>query len=82
MSCIDLVFNSQPNLLIVSGVHPSLHLSCYYQKIYATFDLGIVYPISYERNLELLLYYVILVLMRVLFDNRDPPWMNKGIKKK
>ena len=24
-SCIDLVFNSQPNLLIESGVYPSLH---------------------------------------------------------
>ena len=23
-SCIDLIFNSQPNLLIESGVHPSL----------------------------------------------------------
>ena len=24
-SCTDLVFNSQPNLLIESGVYPSLH---------------------------------------------------------
>ena len=27
-SCIDLIFNSQPNLLIESGVHPSLHPNC------------------------------------------------------
>ena len=25
--CIELIFNSQPNLLIESGVHPSLHPS-------------------------------------------------------
>ena len=25
-SCIDLIFTSQPNLIIESGVHPSLHI--------------------------------------------------------
>ena len=27
--CIDLIFNSQPNLLIESGAHPSLHPNCH-----------------------------------------------------
>ena len=27
--CIDLSFNSQPNLLIESGAHPSLHPNCH-----------------------------------------------------
>ena len=38
-SCIDLIFNSQPNLLIKSGDHPSLHSSCHHQMIFAKFSL-------------------------------------------
>ena len=34
-SGIDLIFASQPNLIIESGVHPSLHPNCYHQLIYA-----------------------------------------------
>ena len=30
-SCIDLIFNSQPNLLMESGVHPSLHPNCHHK---------------------------------------------------
>ena len=48
---IDLVFNSQPNLLIASGVHPSLHPSCHHQMIFAKFKLDIVYPPHYEREI-------------------------------
>ena len=48
-SCIDL--NSQPNLLIESGVHPSLHSNCHHQIIFAKFNLDIVYPPSYEREI-------------------------------
>ena len=29
--CIDLIFTSQPNLIIESGVHPSLHSNCHHQ---------------------------------------------------
>ena len=50
-SCIDLIFNSQPNLLIESGVHPSLHLNCHHQIIFAKFNLDIIYPPPYEREL-------------------------------
>ena len=28
LSCIDLIFTDQPNLLVDSGVHPSLHPNC------------------------------------------------------
>ena len=28
-SCIDLIFTDQPNLIIESGVHPSLHEPCH-----------------------------------------------------
>ena len=27
-SCIDLIFTTQPNLAVESGVHPSLHTNC------------------------------------------------------
>ena len=43
-SCIDLIFASQPNLIIESGVHPSLHPNCHHQLIYAKFNLQIYYP--------------------------------------
>ena len=36
-SCIDLIFNSQPNLLIESGVHPSLHPNCHHQIVLQNF---------------------------------------------
>ena len=38
-SCIDLIFTSQPNMIMDSGVHPSLHSNCHHQIIYAKFDL-------------------------------------------
>ena len=33
-SCVDLIFNSLPNLPIEYAVHPSLHPSCHYQIIF------------------------------------------------
>ena len=38
-SCIDLIFTSQPNMIIGSGVHPLLHSNCHHQIIDAKFDL-------------------------------------------
>ena len=38
-SCIDLIFNSQPNLLIESGVHPSLHPNCHHQIVLQNFEV-------------------------------------------
>ena len=49
-SCINLIFNSQPNLLIESGVQPSLHPNCHHQIIFAKFNLDIVHPPPYERE--------------------------------
>ena len=48
--CIDLIFTSQPNLTIESGVHSSLHSNCHYQIIFAKFHLEIVYPPPYVRE--------------------------------
>ena len=49
-TCIDLLFTSQTNLVIKSGVHSSLNPNCHHQIIFAKFDLRIFYPPPYERN--------------------------------
>ena len=48
-SCIDLIFTSQPKLVMNSGVHSSLHVNCRHQIIFAKFNLQIYYPPPYER---------------------------------
>ena len=50
-SCIDLIFNSQPNLLIESVVPPSLHPNCHGQIVFEKFNLDLVYPPPYEREI-------------------------------
>ena len=50
-SCIHLIFNDQPSLVINNGVHASLHPSCHHQIIHCTFNLRIVYPPPYQRLL-------------------------------
>ena len=51
-SCIDLIFTSQPNMVIDSGVHTSLHSNCHHQMIYAKLDLKIIFLPPYERTIE------------------------------
>ena len=46
-SCIDLIFVNQPNLVIDSGIHPSLHQNCYHQVIFCKLNLKIEYPPTY-----------------------------------
>ena len=50
-SCIDLIFRSHQNLVMESGVHPSLHPKCHHQIAYAKFNLKIHYPQPYEREI-------------------------------
>ena len=49
-SCIDLIFTDQPNLVVDSGVHPSLHPNCHHQITYCKFNLFIEYPPPYEQQ--------------------------------
>ena len=49
-SCIHLIFTSQPNLVMESGVYSSLHPSCHHQVIFVKFNLSILYPPPYERT--------------------------------
>ena len=32
LSCIDLIFTAQPNLVVDSGVHPCLHPDCHHKQ--------------------------------------------------
>ena len=46
--CIDLIFTSQPNLVMESGVHSSLHPNCHHQIVFVKIKLKIHYPPPYE----------------------------------
>ena len=50
-SCIDLIFTSQPNLVMESGAHSSLHPIFHHQITNAKFNLKIYYPPPYEREM-------------------------------
>ena len=39
--CIDLIFSSQPNLVMSSGIHSSLRQNCHHQIIFAKFNLKV-----------------------------------------
>ena len=119
-SCNDLIFTPQPNLVMESGIHSSLHSNCHHQIVFAKFNLSIFYPPPYERtvwyyeraNTELIrraidqfdwvralsnvnvdekVYFFTKTLLNiiqnfiphetVICDDRDPPWINKEIKK-
>ena len=43
-SCIDLIVTSQPNFVMESGVHSSLHSSYHHQIVLTKFDLKNFYP--------------------------------------
>ena len=49
-SCIDLVFASQSNLVVESGVQSSLHQNCHHQIVFARSNLKVVSPPSYKRE--------------------------------
>ena len=49
-SCIDLIFTAQPNLVMQSGVHSSLHANCYHQLRYGKFNSNVFYPPPYKRG--------------------------------
>ena len=47
-SRIDLMFSSQPIVIMDSVVHRLLHSNCHHQVIYAKFDLTVFYLAPYE----------------------------------
>ena len=51
-SFIDLIFTSQPNMVIESGLHAFFHSNCHHQIIYPKFDLKIFFPPPYEKTVR------------------------------
>ena len=47
-SYIDLIFTSEANLVMESGVHSSLHPNYHHQTVFAKISLRIYYPPPYE----------------------------------
>ena len=81
-SCIDLIFASQPNLVMNSGVHSSLHLNCHHQIIHAKFNLKIFYPPSYERVVWHYQYANNdLIQCSISHFNWERAFSNKGVNK-
>ena len=50
LSCIDLIFTSQPNMVLDSRVHSLLHPNSHHQIVFAKFNLKVYYPPPYERH--------------------------------
>ena len=50
-SFIDLIFTSQPKLVMESDVHSSLHPNCHHQIVFAKINRKICYPPHYEREI-------------------------------
>ena len=50
-SCIDLIFTTQPNLVVESGAHPFLHGNCHHQLVFPKVNLKIYYPPPYPREI-------------------------------
>ena len=50
-SCIDLLFTTQSNMVVNSGVFPSIHQSCQHQIVFAKVNLKIFYPPPYTRRI-------------------------------
>ena len=49
-SYIDLIFTTQPNLVMESGIHSSLHSNCHNQVVFAKVNLSVLYPPPYEKT--------------------------------
>ena len=49
-SCIDLIFTDQPNLIVDTGVHPSLHDQCYHQIVHEKLSVSNISQPPYARR--------------------------------
>ena len=72
--CIDLMFTTQPNLVMESGVHYSLHSSCHHHITFAKFNLKIHYLPHYEREVW---HYQKANVNQIRQAIREFPWDNR-----
>ena len=49
-SYIDLIFTTQPNMVLESEVHHSLHYNCHHQIIFGKFNLKVYFLPPYEKK--------------------------------
>ena len=49
-TCIDLIFASQLNLVVESGVESSLHQNCHHQIVFSRFSLKVNIQLPYEHE--------------------------------
>ena len=75
--CIDLIFVSQPTLVMESRVHSSLHQKRHHQIINAKFNLKISYSLLYEREIFAKtiknIFSKFIPHETILCDDRRPP---------
>ena len=45
-----MILTTQPNLVMESGDHSSLHANCHHQLPYVKFNLNVFHPPPYERE--------------------------------
>ena len=50
ISYIDLIFRSQPNLVMESGVHSSLQKTCHHQTVFCQIQLKSTLPFTIQRR--------------------------------
>ena len=74
---IDLMFTSQPNLLIESDVHSLLHENCHHQIALDIVAECCLRPTLLKRDqaIQIIVHYEILNC-----DDRDLPWITKIVK--
>ena len=71
-SCIDLIFTDQPNLIVDSGIHPSLHSNCHHQITCCKINLNTEYQPPYEHLVwECIKKSIESVNWEVMFNNKQ-----------
>ena len=82
-SCIDLIFTTQPNIVVESGVHPSLHPNCHHQIVFAKFNLQIYLPPPYPREIWHYKQSNTELIRRAVTDfNWDRAFLNTNVNEK
>ena len=82
-SCIDLIFTTQPNLVVEFGIHPSLYPNCHYQIVFAKFILQIYYPPPDPREIWHYKQANTELIRRAITDfNWDRAFLNPNVNEK
>ena len=81
--CIDLIFTTQPNLVVEPGVHPSLHPNCHHQIVFAKFNLQMYYLPPDPREIWHFKQANTELIRRVITDfNWDRALLNTNVNEK